>query len=193
MSSLRDVIVSRVRVKLLKTFFTAPSELFYVRQLTRLTDEEINAVRRELLHLAKVGILKTQPRGNRLYYWSNPEYRYYNELLAQVAKSTGLGINVIKNKERLGKINFAVLSGRYARRLPPKSDQVDLLIVGEVILPQLSVFVKVAEAEVGREINYSVMSVEELTFRKHRRDPFLMDLLQESRIMLVGDEEDLVA
>lgn len=192
MSTLRDFIVSRVRVKILRTFLTTPQELFYVRQLTRALDEEINAVRRELIHMEKAGMLKSQIRGNRVYYWFNTEYKYYPELLALIAKSTGLGRELIKNREKLGKISFIVLSGRYARRTQVKKGQVDLLVVGEVILPQLAAIVKTAEADVGREINYSVMSTEELTFRKRRRDPFLMDLLQQSRIMLVGDEEALV-
>lgn len=193
MSSLQDFIVSRVRVKILKRFLTSPSDLLYVRQLTRDTGEEINAVRRELLHMEKAGMAKSQKRGNRLYFWFNQEYRFYPELLSLVAKTTGLGLSIIKNRERLGKISFAMLSGRYIRRMPPKENQVDLLVVGDVILPQLTAFVKTAETEVGREINYSVMSLEELTFRKHRRDPFLLDVLKASRIMLVGDEENFVA
>lgn len=192
MSTLRDFIVSRVRVKILRTFLTTPQELFYVRQLTRALDEEINAVRRELIHMEKAGMLKSQIRGNRVYYWFNTEYKYYPELLALIAKSTGLGRELIKNREKLGKVSFIVLSGRYARRMQVKKGQVDLLVVGEVILPQLAAIVKTAEVDVGREINYSIMSTEELTFRKRRRDPFLMDLLQQSRIMLVGDEEALV-
>lgn len=192
MSTLRDFIVSRVRVKILRAFLTTPQELLYIRQLTRSLGEEINAVRRELIHMEKVGMLKSQIRGNRVYYWFNTEYKYYPELLALIAKSTGLGRELIKNREKLGKVSFIVLSGRYARRMQVKKGQVDLLVVGEVILPQLAAIVKTAETDVGREINYSVMSTDELTFRKRRRDPFLMDLLQQSRIMLVGDEEALV-
>lgn len=193
MSALSDFIVSRVRVKLIKQFLTTPEELLYVRQLTRSTGEEINAIRRELLHMEKVGMLKSQKRGNRLYFWFNKEYRFYQELLALVAKTTGLGLSIIKNRERLGKISFAMLAGRYVRRMQPQQNQVDLLVVGDVIIPQLASLVKTAEAEIGREINYSIMSLEELTFRKHRRDPFLFDVLKSSRTMLIGDEEDFVA
>lgn len=193
MSSLGDFIISRVRVKLLTTFLSAPSELFYVRQLTRATDEEINAVRRELMHMAKVGMLKSQSRGNRLYFWFNKDYRFRPELISLVTKTTGLGAAIIKNQERLGQITFAFLSGRFVRKMPTKVNQVDLLVVGDVIMPQLAVLVKTAETEAGREINYSVMSQEEFTFRKHRRDPFLLDILTHSRVLLIGDEEELVA
>lgn len=193
MSDIRDFIVSRVRGKLLKTFLSAPRELFYVRQLTRSTQEEINAVRRELIHMTGAGMVKSQPRGNRLYYWFNPEYLFYNELVSLVAKSTGLGAAIIKNQPKLGRITYAMLSGRFVRRLPVNQNQVDLLIVGEVIMPQLAALTKASETEVGREINYSIMSEEELMFRKRRRDPFLLDLLLQSRVMLIGSEDDLVS
>ena len=193
MSNLSDFIISRVRIKLLQVLLSSPEELFYVRQLGRKIDEEINAVRRELLHLANVGILKSQPRGNRSYFWTNKDYLYYPELLALAAKSTGLGQAIIKHKDKLGRIVFSFMSMRLAKRLAVKTGQVDLLIVGEVVLPQLSALVKTAEAETGREINYSVMSLEEFSFRKRRRDPFLIDVLRESRIMLIGDDQALVA
>lgn len=193
MSSLRDFIISRVRVKLLKILLSSPSELFYVRQLTRATGEEINAVRRELTHMVETGMVKSQPRGNRLYFWFNKEYRFYPELLSAVNKITGLGASIIKNQQKLGRVKFAVLSIRFSRRMPMKPSQVDLLIIGDVIMPQLSSIVKLIEVDVGREINYSVMSHEEFTFRKRRRDPFLLDILTGSRIMLVGDEEELVS
>lgn len=193
MSSMQDFIVSRVRAKLLKTFLSSPTELFYIRQLTRVIDEEINAVRRELIHLSKAGILKSQARGNRTYYWGNNDYRYFSELTVMVAKTVGLGAAIIKSKEKLGNIKFACLSGRFVRKMPVLDRQVDLLIIGEVVMPQLAALVKFEEPQVGREINYSVMSVEELTFRKRRRDPFILDLLTGSRIMLIGDEEELIA
>lgn len=193
MSDLSDFIVSRVRIKLLKTLLSSPEELSYVRQLSRKIGEEINAVRRELLHLVKTGILKSQPRGNRVYFWPNKDYLFYSELLALTAKTTGLGQAIIKNKDKLGRITFAFISMKLVKRLAAKTGQVDLLIVGEVVLPQLSAMVKTAEAETGREINYSVMSPEEFSFRKRRRDPFLIDVLKDSRIMLIGDDQDLVA
>ena len=58
-------------------------------------------------------------------------------------------------------------------------------------MPQLASIVQQEQIKVKREINYSVMSEEEFKFRKSRRDPFILDVLKESRIMLIGDEEEL--
>jgi len=187
MISLADLITSRVRVKILTTFFTSPTKSLYVRELTRLTSEQINAVRRELLNLQKRGILTNQKRGNRVYYSLRNDHLFYEDLLRMVTKTTGLGEALIKNRLKLGKIKFIMLSSRFARRLPPQEDQVDLLIIGDVVMAQLSELVK----KFG-DINYSVMSAEEFEFRKTRRDPFILKVISSSRLMLYGDEEDLL-
>lgn len=192
MAKLTDFMVSRVRVKLLKAFLSRPGELFYVRELTRLTGEEINAVRRELSHMQEVGMIKSEHRGNRLYYFFKPSYPYYAELLSLVAKSTGLGLSLLKNKPKLGKVKFVMFSGKFVRGLPRTAEQVDVLIVGKIILPQLNLIMHNYEAKTGIEINYSVVTDDELTFRKNRRDPFILSVLNSSRIMIIGDEEELV-
>jgi len=76
--------------------------------------------------------------------------------------------------------------------LPPQEGKVDLLIVGEVLLPELAKLVRAEEGRLEQEINYTVMSREEFEFRKKRRDPFLLSILASSRVMIIGDEEDLV-
>jgi len=70
--------------------------------------------------------------------------------------------------------------------------KIDILIVGEVVLPELAALIRKEESIRGYEINYTVMSREEFDFRKKRRDPFLLGILTGSRIMIIGDEEDLV-
>lgn len=190
---LQDLMVSKVRVKLLQTFLDQPDELFYVRQLVRKTGEEINAVRRELQRMEKANLVQKEPRANRLYYWFNRRHLLYGDLLALIAKTIGLGNELIKNKNKLGKIRFAMFSGRFARRLPSQEGGVDLLVVGDVLLPRLAKIVQRAEKKLEREINYTVMTRAEFEFRKKRRDPFLLGVLAGSRVMLIGDEEDLVS
>lgn len=193
MASLKDLFISRVRVKLLEVFLSNPTEIFYVRQLVRMTKEEINSVRRELKRLEDLGALFKEPRGNRLYYGFRKDYLFYGELIQLTAKTTGLGKAIIKNKNKLGKMKYAFLSGKLVRRRPHDPDDVDILIVGEVVMPQLSAIVSGFEGRLNREINYSVMSKEEFDFRKKRRDPFILQILIQSRVMLIGDEEEMVA
>lgn len=190
---LEDLIISKVRVKLLNLFLSNPGKIFHVRELVRRTDEEINAVRRELAHMEKAGMVSKEPRANRLYYLFRKEYPLYFELLGLVGKTYGLGRDLYKNRAKLGKIKFIMLSGNFMRRLPSAEEKVDLLVVGNVVLPELSGLVKLEESRIEREINYTVMSTEEFEFRKRRRDPFILEVLKGSRVMIMGDEEELVS
>lgn len=193
MADLQDIIISKVRVKLLTVFLTNPTEMYYIRELTRKVDEEINAVRRELLHLASHGLVKSESRGNRLYYTFNKNYAFHKELLSMVSKTEGLGLSLIKSVPKLGKLKFIFLSGRFARAMPRANGGVDLVLVGDVVMPQLSELIKEQEAKLNREINYTVMTEAELAYRKTHSDPFIGRILSASRVMLLGDEEDLLS
>lgn len=190
---LEDIIISRVRVKVLVLFLSHPGVIFHVRDIVRRLDEEINAVRRELAHMEKAGMVSKEQRANRLFYTFRKDYPLYYELMELVAKASGLGADIIKQKAKLGKIKFVTVSGRYLRGLAKKSQSdVDLLVVGNVVLPELSQIIKAEEVRREREINYTVMTEEEFAFRKSRRDPFVLSIVTGSRVMIVGDEEELV-
>jgi len=193
MSSMQDIVMSKVRVKLLTEFLSNPTEMYYIRQLTRVLDEEINAVRRELLHLTSHGLLKDEKRGNRIYYTFNKNYLFHKELVSMVGKSSGLGAALGKAAPKLGHVKFAMISGRFMRQMPRAKDTVDLLVVGDIILPQLAELIREQEAKLSREINYTVMTEDELKYRKTHNDPFIARILESSRVMIIGDEEDLVA
>lgn len=190
---LDDIIISRVRVKLLELFLKNPNSIVHVRDIVRRVGEEINAVRRELAHMEKNGMVAKEQRANRLFYHFRKEYPLYYELMYLVGKTTGLGGNLLKNKTKLGKVKFAMISGRFLRDASDRSpNEVDLLIVGNIVLPELAQIVKQEENLRQKEMNYTVMSEEEFEFRKNRNDPFILSILSTSRVMIIGDEEDLV-
>ncbi len=190
---LSDLITSKSRVKLLTVFLNAPYEMYHVRECVRRTGDEINAVRRELQFLEKKGILTKEQRANRVYYQLDKTYPFYFDLLAIGAKTIGLGDEILKNKIKLGKLKYVMLSGPFVRRNKKSPEQVDLLAVGDVVLPELALLIRQEEARLGVEINYAPMTEEEFTFRKKRNDPFIVTLLTGLRVMLVGDEEAMLA
>ncbi len=190
---LEDLIISRVRVKMLTLFFTHPGTIFHVRDIVRKVGEEINAVRRELAHMEKAGMVTKEQRANRLFYSFRRDYPLYYELLTLIGKTSGLSADILKHKAKLGKIKFAMISGRFLRHLPKRaSTDVELLVVGNVVLPELAQLVKAEEVRRETELNYTVMSEEEFAFRKRRRDPFVLSILGGSRVMVIGDEEELL-
>jgi DNA-binding transcriptional ArsR family regulator len=190
---LADLITSQSRVKLLSVLLAQPTEMFHVRELVRRTGDEINAVRRELLFLEKKGILNREPRANRVYYSLSKNYPFYFDLLKIGAKITGLGGEILKNRVKIGKIKYAMFSGKFVRRMEKDVTDVDFIIVGTIVLPELAVLIRDEEKRLGREINYTVMTEEEFSFRKKKRDPFILSVLTGSRVMLYGDEESMLA
>ena len=188
-----DLITSKSRVKLLSVFLANPSEMFHVRELVRRTKDEINAVRRELAFLESKGILTREPRANRVYYSLSKGYPFYYDLIKMGSKNVGLGEQILKNRVKLGKIKYAMFSGRFLRKIKEEPDEVDLLIVGTVVLPELALLVREEERRLTGEINYTVMTEDEFDFRKKKRDPFILSILSGSRVMLIGDEESMLS
>ena len=190
---LEELFVSRVRVKILQLFLTSPQEsLFHVREIVRRVAEEINAVRRELARMEKFGMMTSEWRANRRLYRFRKDYLFYRELLSLVAKTSGLGGNLVKSKGKLGKIKFAFISTKFLKGQTSNAEDVNLLVVGSIVLPELQSIIADEQAKREQEINYSFMDEAEFTFRVKRRDPFILKVLLQSKVMLIGDEDELL-
>ncbi|MDD5415612.1 MAG: hypothetical protein PHE48_01250 [Candidatus Daviesbacteria bacterium] len=190
---LEELFVSRVRVKILQLFLSSSQDsLFHVREIVRRVSEEINAVRRELARMEKYDMVSSEWRANRRLYRFRRDFIYYKELLALVAKTTGLGGNLIKNKHSLGKIKFAFISTKFLKGNLAATEDVNVLIVGNVVLPELQAIIADEQAKRETEINYSFMDEAEFRFRVKRRDPFILRVLVQPKVMLIGDEDELL-
>lgn len=188
---LKDLFVSEVRVKILKTMLTNPEKPYHVRGLVRAVKTEINAVRRELDRLTNAGILRKRQSGNRIYYSVNTSSMYFPELLSLISKEEGLGSDVIKNIKKLGGVHFALLSRAFLRGRQSTALDVDLFVVGDTVnIPVLQEIIKRHEQILGKEINFTIMKDDEFIFRKRKNDSFIAKLLAQSRTMLIGDEEE---
>lgn len=191
---LEELFVSRVRVKILQLFLSSPTEaLFHVREIVRRVSEEINAVRRELARMEKFGMVSSEWRANRRLYHFRRDYVYFRELLGLVAKSTGLGGAIIKNRSKLGKVKYAMIATRFLKSQSSESEDVDLLVVGQIVLPELQAIIADEQTRRESEINYSFMDEAEFQFRVKRRDPFILRVITQPKVMLVGDEDDLLS
>lgn len=182
------LFTSRVRVKILQLFFREQKQ-FYVRQVCRLINEEINAVRRELNRLVEIGLLEPRKKGNRLYYRLQRDFVFYPEIARIVAKTQGLGQTIISKAADLGSITFAMLALPFLEGRSSEKRDVDLLIVGRIRLRTLQEIIQQAEESYGKEINYSVMTLSEFEYRKKRNDTFIRQVLAQPQVMLIGQEK----
>lgn len=190
---LKNLFVSEVRVRILKTILPHPDKTYHVRALVRVVGAEINAVRRELLNLTTIGLLRRRQSGNKIFYTADPLSPYFTELLAMVSKEEGIAADIIQAQKSLGDLKFAVISKAFLRGRISTQLDVDLFIVGKLNMDVLSRLVKTEEARLGREINYTVLSEEEFIYRKRKNDNFISKLLAQSRVTVVGDEEEFCA
>ena len=182
-SVLDNLLSSRTRVKLLTLFLLSPKQEFYVRELTRKLNERINSIRRELLNLTKIGLLTSRTRDKRKYYSVDVNFFLFKELKALIARAnTAPQKKLAKSLEKLGRLKFACLSGFFTQ----SPSRVDLLLVGEVKRNKLEKFIKRLEKEQGREINYTLMSVNEFGYRKDLEDRFLKIILENEHIVLIN-------
>lgn len=190
---LNKILVSEVRVNILKLLLLNPKRAFHIRAIVRQVGAEINAVRRELDNLFEIGLVTRRQSSNKIFYQIETNHPFYSDLLSLVAKEEGIGVAIIKNEKRIGMIDYAVLSLAFLRGRKSTALDVDLFIVGVINLDVVQNIVKEEEARTNREINYSVMTMEEFMSRKRTNDPFIYRVLTQSRTMLVGDDEKFCA
>ncbi|MBL8015370.1 MAG: hypothetical protein JNK26_04245 [Candidatus Doudnabacteria bacterium] len=189
---LDQLFISKVRIKAIHYFFSHPDEAIHLRGAVRELDEEINAVRRELTRMEEIKMVTVENKGNRRYFKLNPEFVFFSELLGIVHKSFGLGGEILANAKKLGEIEFAFLTQRFTHKRQFGSNQIDLVVIGDVDLKLLDSIVSHEENRSKSQIHYSVLSVADLELRRKRKDAFVGQLLMQKRLMLIGDEVQFI-
>ncbi len=189
---------SKTRVKLLHLFLNNPGKSFYVREITRLIDEQINSVRRELSNMLNVGIITSETDDNKLYYEVNQRYEYYVPLRAIFADEqveTTKSVQAGKPKQawidgfaELPGVRLVVVAGVLVRG---SASSVDVLVVGDVPTTKLKAAVKQAEKSEGRELNYTTLTYEEFYYRLSIRDKFVTEIINGKHKILVDTEKIL--
>jgi len=186
---------SKTRVKLLHLFLNNPGRAFYVREITRKIDEQINSVRRELANMLEVGIIRSDSNNNRLYYEVDETYNYYSPLRQIFADEsfgtdqTAVDSNDWQKKFRaLGDVRAVIFAGK----LVHGSDSViDLLVVGNISKVKLKNFVKILEKEEGGALTYATMTYEDFYYRLSVRDQFVGDVLNTKHSVIIDSENIL--
>lgn len=184
---LKELLISEVRVNLLKFLIKNFESEFHVRALVRELGVEINAVRRELEKLTNLNILTKNPWGNKIFYKINSSNPYFYDILNFVHREEGLSNKLIKNFQSLGEIKFVALAKEFCMGRKSSGIDLDLLIVGNPHQTALDNLISNYEKE-DREVNYSVLSEEEFLSRKRKADSFVLRFIIQPKIMIHGDE-----
>ncbi len=187
---LEALISSRARVKLLTLFLLNPENEFYIREIVRMTGGNINAVRRELANLESFGLINGQKKGNQIYYTVNQDHFLYPELQKIVLKTEGVAAIVREILAGGIGIECMFIYGSFAHGTAGAKSDIDLFIVGTIDESRLIPLVHECEKATGREINYTLMTRNELAGRKEAGDPFVTNVMREEKIVITGSCND---
>lgn len=190
---------SKTRVKLLQLFLNNPGNSYYVREITRTIDEQINSVRRELANMLSVGIIVSESSDNKLYYQINQRYEHYVALRAIFADSKVAALEAVNDQREepewynalreLRGVKVVLLAGVLVE---DSTTSVDLLIVGASNKSQVKKVVGEIESFEGRELNYTSMTFDDFYYRLQVRDRFLLEIMAGEYLTLV-DTQHIVA
>jgi len=182
---------SKIRQDLLTLFFTNPSQRYYLRELQRILGYSAGSIRRELLRFQEDDLFNTQKVANLLYYSINTKHPLYKELKSIVSKTVGVEGRLKKTLSSIKKIKIAFIFGSFATRREKAASDIDLMIIGEPDTSRLNEKIMELEKVLRREINPSIYSFKEYESRKNAKSGFILDLLKNPKIMLIGNEKDL--
>ncbi|MGB7533975.1 MAG: nucleotidyltransferase domain-containing protein [Halobacteriota archaeon] len=167
-----------------------PEREMYVREIARNTEENINAIRRELANLEGIGLLKSERRGNLKYYEVNKKMPIYNELARIILKTEGVAKELRDSLIEIG-VKAAFIYGSFASGKAGVDSDIDIFIIGEINEDELIIKIREVEKKLSREINYVLFTAKEFEERGKSKDPFILNVLREPKIILIGDLSDL--
>lgn len=191
---------SKTRIKLLHLFLNNPGQPFYVREITRKIDEQINSVRRELSNMLDVGIITSDNSDNKLYYQINQRYEYYlplRTIFADTKDEADVIPSVIDDTcdKKYGPslleitgIRLAIFAGILVRG---STTSVDVVLVGNISPVKVKALIKEIEKGEGREINYSVLPYDEFYYRLSIRDRFITEIINGKHSVIVDKDKIL--
>jgi len=175
---------SKTRTKLLRMFFTKSQDRFFVREITRLIDERINSVRRELENLENFGLVKSESSNNKKYYFLNEKFPLFKELKDLVIKSRFfIEKNYINKFKKLSGVKYLVLTGFFVDL--KEETLTDILIIGKTSKIEVEKIVNTMSNEFIEDINYTIMDMKEFKYRQNMTDKFLYTILKNKKIIVI--------
>lgn len=178
---LEKLFGSKTRAKLLSLFFSNQNKSYYVREISRVIEEQINSVRRELANLSSLGLVKIENYENKVYYSANTKHPFARPM-SQIFSSKIESVQDVEVKRNTWDdyrrpvkdlLDAMVVTNRL-----PGQDGLDLLIVGDDSSHKLARWAELVEKRQGKPINYAIFSKEDYFYRKSMHDRFIADVFK---------------
>ncbi len=179
--TIKKIFGSNTRIKLFDLFLNNQGSKYYVREISRIIDEQINSVRRELNNLHQIGMINKIEEDRKLYYSLNKNFEFYlalcnifneecQDCLSQGVKNTQSEINWQEEIKQISNVlEYAYISGQF---LDSEND-IDLLLIGDNSNQDISNWAADLESKTNKIIKYVIMDLDDYNYRKIINDKFL--------------------
>ena len=191
MSLLSEILSSNIRADIFRLLFGATDSELHMREIERRSGYAIGTIQSELKKLLRLDLVIKRRDGNRTYYRANKEHPLFFDIQRIVLKTVGL-VDILHHKlKSCREIPIAFVFGSIARQREMAESDVDLFVIGDLGLRNLVGLLSGVSDIIGREINPHVFSLNELKKRLAQGDRFISRVLDEPKIFILGNENEL--
>jgi predicted nucleotidyltransferase/predicted transcriptional regulator with HTH domain len=181
---------SQLRRQLLSYYFTNPSARHHLRDVAQRLNIDPSNLSKEFQRLEREGLFRSEVSGRQKYFQLNRQYPLFDEVRKIVTKTIGAAPMISQSLKKIDGIDEAYLYGSFARNQQDAASDIDVLVIGTPQEAALARAVSRLEQQLGREINYTVLTSKELESRRARKDAFLENIWHNKRVpLIVADEE----
>lgn len=185
MSILEIFFGSKFFVRILKLFIQNPESVFTQAEIGEKVKGKASAISKSLRPLSKIKFIISKNAKGAKKYQLNLKFSYLPEIKKLVLKEAPMDDNAVSGAIRkISEIRFAAVGGVL---LGNQKRSVDLLAVSDKL--SKSKFKKIIEnleAEIGQEVNFTLMDSKEFLYRFDLYDKFIMAMLEEPNMVIVN-------
>ncbi|MDO8536074.1 MAG: nucleotidyltransferase domain-containing protein [Candidatus Omnitrophota bacterium] len=183
--------LTKNRAELLSLFFTNPDQSFYMQEIGRILGKKPGNFQRVINNMEEEGVLISERKANARYFKANKEYLIYEEMKNIVFKTVGVTGRIKDVLQKIGSVDYAFIYGSYAKASENYISDIDLVVVGKCDEDKLIKNFDHLEGLLKRDINYKLYTLSDLKKEVKQKEPFLLNILKNKKIMLIGSENDL--
>jgi len=180
---------SKARQRLLAYYFTNPVARHHLRDLADRLSIDPSNLSRELRRLEREGLFRAEVSGRQKYFQLNREYPLYREVRSIITKTIGAAPLIAQSVKTIDGIEEAYLYGSFARNQQDAASDIDVLMIGTPRGEALAEVMGKLERQLGRDVNYIVLSRDEFESRRARKDAFLENVWHNKRVALMALHE----
>jgi len=162
-----------------------------MQEIGRILGKKPGTFQRTLNNLVSEGTLESEYRANARYFKVNKNYPLFEELKGIVFKTVGVSGSLKDVLERVGNVEFAFIYGSFAKAKENYMSDIDLITIGDLDEDRLIGELDKLEEQLQREINYKLYTLKEFRKEVEGRIPFLVEILRDKKVMVIGDETEL--